>query len=127
MATLTIRNLPERLRDKLRVRAAKAGRSMEAEARAILVESLHEKKLSAAQLNARLRQAQDWVAAHRKPVSGEASSVDALRRDRRREVIAEIVEEGLDPEKYFGAEFERICSEAELTADYVRNLRRGRT
>jgi len=36
MATLNIRKLPDEIRDKLRVRAARAGRSMEAEARAIL-------------------------------------------------------------------------------------------
>ena len=36
MATLNIRNLPETVRAKLRIRAAKADRSMEAEARAIL-------------------------------------------------------------------------------------------
>ncbi|MGL5361601.1 MAG: FitA-like ribbon-helix-helix domain-containing protein [Bosea sp. (in: a-proteobacteria)] len=37
MATLTIRNLPDHVRDALRVRAAKNGRSMEAEVREILV------------------------------------------------------------------------------------------
>lgn len=36
MATLTIRNLDDALRDRLRVRAAQHGRSMEAEVRAIL-------------------------------------------------------------------------------------------
>ena len=36
MATLTIRNLPDAVRDKLRVRAAQNGRSMEAEARHVL-------------------------------------------------------------------------------------------
>lgn len=36
MATLNIRNLPEDVHRKLRVRAARAGRSMEAEAREIL-------------------------------------------------------------------------------------------
>ena len=36
MAVMTIRNLDEEVRDKLRVRAALHGRSMEAEARAIL-------------------------------------------------------------------------------------------
>ncbi|MCB0973732.1 MAG: Arc family DNA-binding protein [Actinobacteria bacterium] len=36
MATLTIRNVDDGLRDKLRVRAAEHGRSMEAEVRAIL-------------------------------------------------------------------------------------------
>lgn len=36
MATLLIRNLDDAVRDKLRVRAAERGRSMEAEAREIL-------------------------------------------------------------------------------------------
>ena len=36
MAVMTIRNLDEEVRDKLRVRAALHGRSMEAEARAFL-------------------------------------------------------------------------------------------
>ena len=36
MATLLIRNLDDSVRDKLRVRAAERGRSMEAEAREIL-------------------------------------------------------------------------------------------
>ena len=56
VATLTIRNLPDEVRERLRVRAAKAGRSMEAEVRAILTEaSLSEQaSTSAAAL-------QDWV------------------------------------------------------------------
>jgi len=36
MATLTIRNVPAELRDRLRIRAARHGRSMEAEVRALL-------------------------------------------------------------------------------------------
>ena len=36
MAVMTIRNLDDEVRDKLRVRAAQHGRSMEAEVRAIL-------------------------------------------------------------------------------------------
>ena len=36
MAVLTIRNLPDEVRDRLRLRAARAGPSMEAEVRAIL-------------------------------------------------------------------------------------------
>ena len=36
MATLTIRSLDDTVRDKLRIRAAEHGHSMEAEARAIL-------------------------------------------------------------------------------------------
>jgi plasmid stability protein len=42
MATLNIRRLPEDVHAKLRVRAAKAGRSMEAEARMILTEAVEE-------------------------------------------------------------------------------------
>jgi plasmid stability protein len=40
MATLNIRRLPEDVHAKLRMRAAKAGRSMEAEARMILAEAV---------------------------------------------------------------------------------------
>ena len=38
MAVLNIRKLPDEIHRRLRLRAAKAGRSMEAEARAILTE-----------------------------------------------------------------------------------------
>ncbi|MCT1458959.1 Arc family DNA-binding protein [Aestuariimicrobium sp. p3-SID1156] len=40
MTAITIRQLPEGLKDKLRLRAAAKGHSMEAEARAILTEAL---------------------------------------------------------------------------------------
>ena len=40
MATLTVRNLPDEVRDQLRLRAARKGRSMEAEARAVLSEAI---------------------------------------------------------------------------------------
>lgn len=42
MAVLTIRKLPDDVHARLRVRAAKNGRSMEAEARAILAEGCSE-------------------------------------------------------------------------------------
>jgi len=42
MATLTIRNLDQAVKDRLRVRAAEHGRSMEAEARRILQTALGE-------------------------------------------------------------------------------------
>jgi plasmid stability protein len=44
MATLNIRRLPEDVHAKLRVRAAKAGHSMEAEARKILADAVEEKQ-----------------------------------------------------------------------------------
>lgn len=40
MPTLTIRHLPEEVKRRLRIRAAEHGRSMEAEVRAILEQSL---------------------------------------------------------------------------------------
>jgi len=40
MATITVRDLDETVRDRLRRRAAANGRSMEAEARAILAEAV---------------------------------------------------------------------------------------
>lgn len=39
-ATITIRNLDDRVKERLRVRAAQNGRSMEAEARSILSDTL---------------------------------------------------------------------------------------
>ena len=42
MADVSIRNLDDRVRERLRVRAAAHGRSMEAEMRAILVEAVQE-------------------------------------------------------------------------------------
>jgi len=39
MATLTIRNLPQEVYDRLRIRAAENRRSMEAEARAVLADA----------------------------------------------------------------------------------------
>lgn len=40
MAAITVRNLDEQVKRRLRVRAARHGRSMEAEARAIIVEAV---------------------------------------------------------------------------------------
>lgn len=45
MATLTIRNLPDEVHTRLRVRAAKAGVSMEAEARSLLEQATREPDL----------------------------------------------------------------------------------
>ena len=44
MAALTIRSLPEHVRAQLRLRAARAGRSMEAEVRAILTAACQEEE-----------------------------------------------------------------------------------
>jgi plasmid stability protein len=55
MATLTIRDLDEELRASLRVRAARHGRSMEAEVREILRDALA-RPVPADQLGSRIRQ-----------------------------------------------------------------------
>ena len=53
MSTLTIRNVPEHVRQWLRERAARNGRSMEAEVRAILEErSRYEPQLSVEEVQA---------------------------------------------------------------------------
>jgi plasmid stability protein len=55
MATLTIRNLDEQLKGRLRVRAATRGRSMEEEARQILRTALSESEPATANLAERIR------------------------------------------------------------------------
>lgn len=42
LSAMSIRNLDERVKERLRVRAARHGRSMEAEARAILTDAVSE-------------------------------------------------------------------------------------
>lgn len=42
MAAITVRNLDDEVKHRLRIRAARHGRSMEAEARAILVDAVGE-------------------------------------------------------------------------------------
>jgi antitoxin FitA len=55
MATLTIRNLDTALKERLRVRAAQHGHSMEAEARDILRDTLKEAARPEANLYERIR------------------------------------------------------------------------
>ena len=55
MATLTIRNLDAALKERLRVRAARHGHSMEAEVRDILQDTLNEPERPAVNLYQRIR------------------------------------------------------------------------
>ena len=55
MATLTIRNLDATLKERLRVRAAQHGHSMEAEVRDILQDTLNEPERPAVNLYQRIR------------------------------------------------------------------------
>ncbi len=55
MASITIRNLEEITKRKLKIRAAENGRSMEQEAREILKQALRQKPKSGAELVKRIR------------------------------------------------------------------------
>lgn len=92
MATLTIRNLPDKVRDELRVRAARKGRSMEAEARHVIAEAMGkgEPTDKQAEWKASIREAQEAFAPYRNP---DVSAVDELIADRRLEAWRETVKE----------------------------------
>jgi plasmid stability protein len=83
MATLNVRRLPDDVHARLRLRAARAGRSMEAEARAIIAAACAEgpEHLGPADLQAFV----DHLYGGKKP----SDVVDALIRERRREAKAE--------------------------------------
>jgi plasmid stability protein len=83
MAILNIRNLPEEVHAQLRIRAAKAGRSMEAEARYILTTTVMESEsmVSAESLQLWV----DELYADQKPTQ----VVEELIADRRREAMNE--------------------------------------
>jgi plasmid stability protein len=83
MAVLNIRNLPDEVHARLRVRAACAGRSMEAEARAIIAAAClsEQQPHPAAEL-------QDWVDqlyAGKKPKSVTAQLIADRRRESKKE------------------------------------------
>ena len=90
MATLTIRNLPDDVRDRLRIEAAKNGRSMEAEARAVLEAAVEgRRRRSAAERDAVVARVQEALAPFR---SADMSIVDELIAERRVEALNETVE-----------------------------------
>ncbi len=85
MATLNIRNLPDDVHRRLRIRAAEHGRSMEAEARAILTKACGDgPRPSPEDREAAVRRLQAYVRrvyGNRKP----DSVVDAFLEERRRD------------------------------------------
>ena len=81
MATLTIRNLPDHVREKLRLRAAQKGRSTEAEVRAVLNEAVAEQDPTPRpSVRERVARLQAAFAPYR---SAEGSVVDELIAERR--------------------------------------------
>lgn len=89
MATLTIRDLPDEVRDKLRIRAAEHGRSMEAEVREVLAGSVTASNEAISDWDAAVSAAQEAFAPFRNPA---VSIVDELIAERRLESWRETVE-----------------------------------
>ena len=83
MAILTIRNVPEEVRAQLRLRAAQAGRSVEAEVRAIRAGASSRDEV--AKPASSLQEWVDRLYGKRKP----RKVVDALIADRRKEAKGE--------------------------------------
>ena len=89
MATLTIRNLPDEVRDALRIRAARNGRSMEAEARASLIEAAERPIPTESDWRALVAEVQAEMAPYQDQMAG---IVDSLIADRRAEAARENAE-----------------------------------
>ena len=80
MATLTIRNLPDEVRDRLRVRAAQNGRSMEAEARDVLSKAIDAPEPDEDDIGERVRAVQEAFRQYRDPGK---NMVDQFLSDRK--------------------------------------------
>jgi antitoxin FitA len=89
MATLTIRNLPDEVRDRLRIAAAERGRSMETEARAALTERFGSAAGPEFDIEAVTQQVQAAFAPYR---AQRGSAVDELIAERRIEAWKETLE-----------------------------------
>jgi plasmid stability protein len=83
MATLTTRNLPEEVRNHLRVAAARNGRSMEAEARATLVQKFARErtKVDPGVIRERIQLAQKAIARH---LPGDRQLLEEFLADRKK-------------------------------------------
>jgi antitoxin FitA len=126
MAALTIRNIPDEIRTRLRVRASKNGRSMEAEARAIIAGAVNAP--SPDNLADTVAGLQNWVAQSAKKLKSKPKgpsrpdTVDAFLRDRRRNAIREAIGDGRHPRELFRGDYARITAEAGWTAEYIDQL-----
>jgi plasmid stability protein len=98
MATITIRNLPDEVRDRLRVQAAENGRSMEAEARAMLEEHLDVRRaLDDQERRRRIEAVQEAMEPYRSP---DVLMSEELIAERRLEAWKETVESMQDLRKH---------------------------
>ena len=94
MATLNIRNLPDEVHRRLRMRAAEHGRSMEAEARTILAEACSKKRKRRASADEAMAKARRLQAFVDKLYGGNKPKnvADDLIAERRREAAKEALE-----------------------------------
>ncbi len=126
MAVLTIRNLPDEIRTRLRVRASRNGRSMEAEARAIIAGAVNAP--SPVDLAGTVARLQDLIAQSGKKLRAKPKgpsridSVDSFLRDRRRDAIREAIEDGRNPREIFRGDYARIAAEAGWTLAHIDQL-----
>jgi plasmid stability protein len=99
MATLTIRNLPDEVHAALRVRAAKAGRSMEEEVRVVLTDAV-EAAPQTDDIVTRALAARESIQAALKAANGgvlPTGVVDEFIAQRRAEAAREWINAGLTP------------------------------
>ena len=93
MAVLNIRNLTDDIHRRLRRRAQRNGRSMEAEARTILQDALLQEDRSEAAL-ARVWELIDALYGDRKPANASGELIADRRREARREARREPARKG---------------------------------
>jgi plasmid stability protein len=89
LSALSIRNLDDRVKERLRVRAARHGRSMEAEVRAILADAVAEPGEAPGLFQAIMDRFGDWVASNSifpraRPSPARRNSAHDRRRRQRR-------------------------------------------
>ena len=82
MATITVRDLDEATRDRLRIRAARNGRSMEAEVRAILTAAVAAEPGDGPGLGTRIH-------AIFADIGGADDLVDSIERNRREQLFVD--------------------------------------
>ena len=126
MAVLTIRNLPEEIRKRLRVRASRNGRSMEAEARAIIAVAVNAP--APGDLPEAISRLQTWIAQSAKKSRSKPKgpslpdTVDTFLRDRRRNAIREAIEDGRHPRELYRGDYARVAAEAGWTVEHIEQL-----
>ena len=109
MATLTIRNLPDDVREKLRVRAAMKGRSTEAEVRAVLADAVAQEDLPG--LPATRKRRERVEASSRPHPNAPPSDTQAAKLERARAILRRHVSPDRSIVDEFLRERQAMCGE----------------